>query len=91
MTRRNDALAQLLHLGRLHQPAKLFLSEQKTLQQRPVLNLKVRQHPELFHRTGRQVLRFVDHQQHPLPLAVRLAQKGLKLVEQFTLGAPFAR
>ena len=76
--RRDHPLAQLFKLGViLDHAAKLWLTQQQRLQQRMRPQLKIGQHPQLFQRLDRQVLRFVDHQQTAPPGA------GLVMQERF--------
>jgi len=62
----DHALAQLLHLGALHDVAELRLPDQEALQQRMVLELEVGQHAQLLDRRRGEVLRLVDDQQRTL-------------------------
>ena len=73
----SNALAKLLHLGALQDLAKLGLANQKTLQQRLVAKLEVRQHAQFFYRTWREVLRLIHHQQATFALAGLADEKSL--------------
>src|SRR5687767_6566829 len=68
VARRRYALAKLLHVWLLQNLPELRLTNQKTLQQRLISQLKVGEHSQLLYRPGCQVLSFVNNQQTSLTL-----------------------
>ena len=65
--------------------AELGLAEQEDLDQRLAGDLEVGEHPQLFERRDRQVLRLVDDQQGALAGAIFLLEPVLDRVEQPSL------
>src|SRR6476659_3923740 len=58
-----DSLSELLHFRTLQDLAELGLTNEETLQQRVVAELKVGQHAQLLDRARCQVLRLVDYEE----------------------------
>ena len=79
---RDDALAQLLESFRAHRRTKLALSQDKRLQQRSTIDLKIGEHPQLFDGFLRQPLRFINHQQNALTLLRASTKEGFQILEQ---------
>ena len=84
----DHALAELLHSGALHDPPQLGLPDQKALQQRLLANLEVGEHAQLFHRTWREILRFVHEQQHALAVRGDAGQKPFQIRSSEALSVP---
>ena len=85
MAGRGNALPELLHGGALQNGTEFGLPHQERLQQRLLAKLEVRQHAQLFHRPGGEVLRFVNDQQAAFALACLVEQISLQRHQHFGL------
>jgi len=87
----DHALAQLLEAPAGNHPPKLGLADQKALEWRCIVDLEVRQHPELFERGLGKILGFVHNQQCASALLMGLVEESLQAKQQaaFVLGQVF--
>ena len=82
MERSDDALAQLLQVVALEEDAKLGLTHQENLEERPTLAPEVGEHPELFQRPGSEPLGFVDNKAGTPPIPETTMEKGFDAAQQ---------